>query len=358
MQEHHVQHHRHSHHASGTPHQSGQAAPAPSSWGGKIFFLLLISVLGLFVYKGGDYILKLTDAADRESRRKKVVTNPIKDEEWQTMVSGLEKAAYDYNGNVGIYLKDLNTGKVWEHNPDRLFPSASLIKLPIMAAIFEKIKAGELTLDTQIKLTRKYRAGGSGSLKWVREGTSLSVMELVYKMITESDNTATKMLVEYAGLDYLQSEFEKIGLVHTKIYPEGFSLTSGRVARENYTTTREMAGLLEDIYSGRLIDEASSEQMLDFLKHNKSRSRLRKGLPLGWEIGHKTGLLRQSCHDVGIVFSPRGDYIIAVLTGDVPSYSSAKKFIARVAQQTFQYYKIDADYAESRSADASRIRSI
>ena len=227
-----------------------------------------------------------------------------------------------------------------------------------MAAVFEKIKAGELTLDTQIKLSRHDRWGGSGSLKWVRDGTQLSVLEIIYKMITESDNTATHMLIDYLGLDFLQQEFAKLGLVYTKIHPEGLSLTSGRVARENYTTAREMAGMLEEIYKGELINKDSSGQMMEFLKHNKSRSRLRRGLPLGWEIGHKTGLLRRSCHDVGIVFSPRGDYILAVLTSNVPDYSSAKNFITKVAKLTYKYYKIDADYAQSRVNAGNTAREI
>jgi len=302
--------------------------------------------------------MNLALVPERESYRRQTVDNPINGEEWRALVAGLDNIAYNYNGHVGIYLKDLGTGRVWEYNPDRLFPSASLIKLPIMVSMFEKIKSGALTLDTQIQLTRHDRRGGSGSLKWVREGTSLSVMEIIYKMITESDNTATHMLLDYAGIDYFQREFEKLGLIYTKIYPEGLSLASSRVSRENYTTAREMAVLLERIYRGELIDKNSSETMLDFLKQNKSRSRLRKGLPIGWEIGHKTGLLRKSCHDVGIVFSPRGDYIIAVLTSDVPSYSSAKGFIAKVAKLTYEYYKINADYASSRSYGVSEIKSI
>ena len=288
----------------------------------------------------------------------KKVEVPIGDEEWQGMVGGLKDAASAYRGNVGIYFKDLHTGKVWEYNSERLFPSASLIKVPIMAAAFEKIRLGEMTLDTQVTLASHDRLGGSGSLKWAREGTRLSVLEIIYRMITESDNTAANVLIKHMGIEFLQREFVRLGLVYTKINPEGLSLKSGRVERENYTTAREMAGLLERIYAGRLIDKDSSAQMLDFLKHNKSRSRLRRGLPLGWEIGHKTGLLRKSCHDVGIVFSPRGDYIIAVLTSDVPDYSSAKKFIAKVAKLTYKYYKIDADYAFSRVEAGSAIRSI
>ncbi len=312
-------------------------------------------MLGFALYWGGGYLFNLFNPSDADLFHKKDVVNPIKDAEWQTMVAALENIAYNYSGHVGIYIKDLNSDRVWEYNPDRLFPSASLIKVPIMAAVCEKIKRGELSLDTQIKLTRRDRAGGSGSLKWVREGTSLSVMEIIYKMITESDNTATKMLTDYEGLGYFQQAFESMGLVYTKIYPEGLSLTSGRVARENYTTAREMAGLMERIYKGEMVNRELSEFMLDVLKHNKSRSRLRKGLPIGWEIGHKTGLLRKSCHDVGIVFSPRGDYLIAVLTSDVPSYASAKGFISRVAKLTYEYYKIDADYAESRDNAASPV---
>ncbi|OGS50109.1 MAG: hypothetical protein A3J79_12150 [Elusimicrobia bacterium RIFOXYB2_FULL_62_6] len=325
---------------------------------GKLFLALLIPALGLFLYYGGARLMDLSLTPERESYRRQIVENPVNDEEWQTMVTSLENTAYNYRGHVGIYLRDLNSGRTWEYNADRLFPSASLIKLPIMAAVFDKIKTGALSLDTQIKLTRRDRAGGSGSLKWVREGTSLSVMEIIYKMITESDNTATKMLIDYAGINYYQLTFEKLGLVYTRIYPEGLSLTSGRVARENYTTAREMSVLLERIYRGDLVDRASSEAMLEFLKQNKGRTRLRKGLPIGWEIGHKTGLLRKSCHDVGIVFSPRGDYIIAVLTGDVPDYTSAKSFISKVAKLTYEYYKIDSDYAQSRAGDVSSARSI
>ena len=319
-----------------------------------MFRLLLVPLLGFILYKTGGYIFNELNPPGADLFRKKAVENPIRDGEWQAMVASLENLAYNYSGHVGIYIKDLNSDKVWEYNPDRLFPSASLIKVPIMIAVCDKIKGGELSLDTQIKLTRRDRAGGSGSLKWVREGTSLSVMEIIYKMITESDNTATRMLLDYAGMDYFQKAFERMGLVYTKIYPEGFSLTSGWVARENYTTAREMAGLMERIYKGEVVDRNLSEFMLEVLKHNKSRSRLRKGLPLGWEIGHKTGLLRRSCHDVGIVFSPRGDYLISVLTSEVPNYASAKGFISSVAKLTYKYYKIDADYAD---VDAPPVKS-
>ena len=337
------------------PHSRPAPRHARASGERRLFWALFLPLLGFFLFKGGGYILNKLNPPDGDLFRKRIVANPIKDAEWTTMVGSLENLAHNYSGHVGIYIKDLNSDRVWEYNPDRLFPSASLIKVPIMVAICEKIKRRELSLDTQLVLTRRDRIGGSGSLKWARTGTELSVMEIIYKMITESDNTATRMLIDYAGISYFQQAFSDLGLVYTKIYPEGLSLASGRVARENYTTSREMATLMERIYKGTVADRNLSEFMLDVLKHNKSRSRLRKGLPIGWEIGHKTGLLRKSCHDVGIVFSPRGDYVVAVLTSDVPDYSSAKGFIARVAKLTYEYYKIDADYAETGVGRKSEI---
>jgi len=338
------QHHGRIHHRSVPPPAQKPAGSGAGRLARRLLAAVLVCGAGALLYRGAVW-LKARQEPLPEPR--KTVESPIRDEEWAAMVGGLQDISRGYNGHVGVYIKDMETGRTWEYNPDKLFPSASLIKVPIMAAVLEKIRLGAFTLDTQIKLTRRDRVGGSGSLKWVRDGTSLSVMEIIYKMITESDNTATRMLIDYVGMNYLAGEFQALGLVHTNITPEGMSLTSGRVARENYTNAREMASLMERIYRGELVNRESSEFMLEVLKHNKSRSRLRKGLPLGWEIGHKTGLLRKSCHDVGIVFSPRGDYVIAVLTSQVPNYSSAKAFISKVAKLTYQYYKIDADYAQA-----------
>ena len=333
------------------------APPKPPARGtAGLLLTVFLSAAGLSLYFGGRWLHRQLVPPPEEEV--KIVQSPIKDDEWQEMQEGLLKTSKTYRGNVGIYMKDLHSGRTWEYNADRLFPSASLIKVPIMASVMEKVKAGAVTLEMQIKLTRRDRIGGSGSLKWVREGTSLSVMEIIYKMITESDNTATRMLIDYFGMDYMSESFKKLGLVHTNITPQGMSLSSYRVVNENYTTAREMAGLMERIYDKELVDKEASDFMMEVLKRNKSRSRLRKGLPLGWEIGHKTGLLRMACHDVGIVFSPRGDYVLAVMTSDVPDYTSAKNFISKVAKLTYRYYKIDADVAQSGAGTADAVKSI
>jgi beta-lactamase class A len=258
---------------------------------------------------------------------------------WDKMVSALDALSSRFPGRVSIYLKDLRSGQTWMHNPDDLFPAASLIKVPILIATFYRLRDGGLSLDEKLTITRRNRMGGSGSLKWRPDGTQLTLRDALTHMINESDNTATKMVLERIGIGYVQQQFPRMGLLYTGIYEEGMSLKGGRVAHENYTTAREMEMLLEKIYRGEAVDKASSDVMMDILKKPKSvASRLQKGMPSGWEIAHKTGLLRQACHDSAIFFTPNGDYAITVLTGQNASYSQAKDFITKIAHITFENY--------------------
>jgi beta-lactamase class A len=262
-----------------------------------------------------------------------------RDAAWDKMVSQLDNMASRYPGRVSVYMKDLRSGKTWTHNPDDLFPAASLIKVPILISAFYKMKDGQLSLDEPLTITRRNRRGGSGSLKWSRDGTRLSVRDALTHMINESDNTATQMVLERIGIGYVQQQFPRMGLLYTGIYEEGMSIKGGRVAHENYTTAREMEMLLEKIYRGEAVDKPSSDLMMEILKKPKAvASRLAKGMPSNWEIAHKTGLLRQACHDSAIFLTPNGDYAVTVLTGQNASYSQAKNFITKLAHVTFENY--------------------
>lgn len=282
-----------------------------------------------------------------EAKPALILPNP-RDAQWDSMVVELDKMAAKYPGRVSIFMKDLKSGRTWMHHPDDLFPAASLIKVPVMIAAFYKIRDGQLALDERIAISRRNRVGGSGSLKWQHDGAKYTVRELLVHMINESDNTATKMILDRLGIGYVQQQFPRMGLLYTGIYEEGMSIKGGRVMHENYTTAREMSSLMDKIYSGQAVDKVSSEVMLDILKKPKAvASRLAKGMPSGWEIAHKTGLLRQACHDSAIFLTPNGDYQITVLTGQNRSYSQAKDFITKIAHVTFKNYAGPQYYAKA-----------
>ena len=263
----------------------------------------------------------------------------LAEKEWSSLVEELEKQLKKWPAQAGIVLKDFETGRVWAKNPKERFRSASLIKVPIAAALMEQLDEGSISLDSPLKVSRKNRVSGSGTLKWASNGTKIPLEEVLFKMITESDNTATKMIVDEMGLDSISQSLSHLGLEHTNVCKNISNMTSAKIKDDSFTTPGDIAGLFEKIYSGTLVDKEKSEYLMGILKQTKSRNRLKAGLPDGWELGHKTGLLRSACHDAGIVFSPRGDYMLVVMTGNVPNYKRAKAFIASVGRITYKYYR-------------------
>ncbi len=257
---------------------------------------------------------------------------------WLQMEAAISDAVQTYDGDVGVYIKNLKTGYVFERNADRQFITASLIKIPIMAAAFQSIKEGKLSLDSQIILRKRHIRYGSGRMKWSRVGQRFRVSDIMYQMITHSDNTATEMLIDLFGYDYLNKAFAGFGLNVTQISPMGMSLSDKlKYESDNHTTPREMGMLLEKMYDRELVNDGYSDLMMEIMKRAEEPHRLGKFLPKNWVLARKTGLLRKNCHDCGIVFTPKGDYIICVMTGNNLNYRKAKGFIANVGQTAYEY---------------------
>jgi len=251
----------------------------------------------------------------------------------------LELRAAKFHGNVGIFFKDLKTGKTFTINEETLFPSASLVKVPIMAAIFEAEREGKLTLSKKLKLQNRYKSPGGGYLYKTRRGRSFTILNLVERMIAQSDNTATNMLVAELGFEYLNKKFEEFGLINTNMRRGVLDLKSRNEGIENYTTANDMAFLLEKIFKGELISAQASQEMLDILKKQRVNDRIPRYLPKEVAIAHKTGTLKGTFSDVGIVFAPEGAFLLCVITDEVTNKKYAKRFISKVAKTTYEYHK-------------------
>lgn len=262
----------------------------------------------------------------------------VTDENWLNLSAKIRNELLNFQGTVGLVIKNLKNGKIIVHQADKLFPSASLVKMPIMAACFQAIWEGKIKLTDQYRLKSSYKARGSGILKYFAKGKKISIAELIELMITKSDNTAAHMLTDILGFEYLNCCFKKMGLVNTNLSRNVMDVRKYFQGIENFTTAWDIALLLEKMYQRNLVSQEASEEMLALLKRQEIRDRLPRYLPSGVEVAHKTGLFDNVCHDAGVVFHPKGDFIICVLVSDRRDHLSAKKLIGSIAKITFEHY--------------------
>lgn len=249
-----------------------------------------------------------------------------------------ENYIHQYEDNIAIYIKDLSTGEEIKFNENKQFPSASLVKIPLMATVFYKVEKAELQLDEELTYFKRHRCSGSGRIKFFSPGKKFKLSQLVDLMITESDNVATNIITERIGLEEINRIIkEEFKLKHTNMDRYIMDLVSRNHGIENYTTAKEMGMLLEKIYHGKLVSKQASLSMLTLLMRQRISDRIPRYLPEEVVVAHKTGLMRDSCHDAGIVFTENGDFVIVVLTKNIKP-SLAKNIIGNLAYKVWNTY--------------------
>jgi beta-lactamase class A len=257
---------------------------------------------------------------------------------WRDLGYRLKREIGRFRGRPGLVVKDLQTGWEYYYRKDRLFASASLSKLPIMAACFKAAEAGDIRLDQEVVLRSQDKLAGSGLLKDLPSGTPFTVERLVDLMISESDNTATNMLTSLMGIDRLNEEFKSFGLQKTLLSRRIADYRARDRGLENYTNASEMAMMLEAMHRRELVSRDVSDRCISTLKLTRANDRIPRYLPSDLTVAHKTGLENGICHDAGIIFTRNGDLLVAVLTEhDHALAGPSKEFIAKVSLAAYEY---------------------
>jgi beta-lactamase class A len=236
-----------------------------------------------------------------------------------------------FAGIMGVFAQDLETGETVAVDADRRFPTASAIKTAVMVEVMHQVSAGKLRRDQLVTLTDAVKVGGSGVLRQLRAGSEWSVADLLSLMITISDNTATNMLVGLVGTQAVDDRMVSYGLRQTRLYRPTFRGGHPDVYPEEEkeyglgsTTPREMARLMELIARGQAVSPEISKQMVAVLAKQQDDDMIPRRLPADAEVAHKTGMDEEKLPDAsgltglvhadaGIVTTPKGRYVVAIL---------------------------------------------
>jgi len=299
-----------------------------------LIFIALVVFFATGVYLGERYYAKF-----KKAKQERIIFEARK-ASWQQLEQHIKDQLGQYKGEAGIVIKDLTTGWELSFKKSELFPSASLVKIPLMGACFLAAEQGKIKLSRNITLKSSDKLTGSGVLKNMPAGTVFSVERLIGLMVYDSDNTAANIVTNLVGIDYANSAFKGFGLKSTDLSRKIADYKSRDRGIENYTTAEDMALVLEKIYRGKLGNKNVSEQCMRILKLTRMNDRIPKYLPADTNIAHKTGLENGVCHDAGIVFTREGDFIITVLTKHAHYNSNvSKEFIAKVALLVYKYFE-------------------
>ncbi|RDY23152.1 serine hydrolase [Romboutsia maritimum] len=219
-----------------------------------------------------------------------------------------------------------------------VYPSASTIKLVIMGAVMKEIKEGRINFDDKILLSRDKVCEGDGILKELDEDHQFTIKEIMTLMIILSDNTATNILIDLVGMDAVNKIGSDMGLKYTKLRRKMMDSEAVKNGRENTTTPKEMAKILNKIYSEEFIDENFSKIALDILKRQQVGNRLTLYMPEDVVVAHKTGDLDKLEHDVGIVYHELGNYIICILTKNLDTNKNGREVIGKISKLVYENF--------------------
>ena len=234
----------------------------------------------------------------------------------------LEAAKESYPGHSAIVFIDLDSGAKAEIDPTERFESASLVKLLILAEMYRQFQVGDHKPEDKLTLRESQKRGGSGSLKNAKDGTQISLEELAELMITESDNTATQMLTELLTLERIEKSGQALGLHGTTLQRDIFDFEAINAGRDNYITAQDAADFLQQLAR---LELPGSEPMHEILERQKRNDIIGKDFAPGVRVAHKTGELDGVLNDAGIVYAPRGTFILVLLSDQVGDKEAAKK---------------------------------
>ncbi len=230
----------------------------------------------------------------------------------------LDSLVTAHRGVVGYAIRNLDTGERLDRRAGETFPTASLIKVPILVAVYDLVEKKQISLDDPIRVLAIDKVPGSGVLQFLHSGLEVTVGDAAWLMTTLSDNTATNLLLDRIAIRRVWQKMEALGLMNTKVHSKTFQrLTS--VAPDSsakyglgVTTPGEMAQLFALLANGKAVSPAADSMMLAILARNEDGTKLQRFVR-GVRAPHKTGDVDQARNECAL-FELSSRVVACVLT--------------------------------------------
>ena len=261
------------------------------------------------------------------------------------LTAQLNAAVQGFNGQVGVYVQNLKTGKTVAINQDTLFPTASMIKVSILSGLMDKLEKGELKYNQKLAYRDSLLYAGEDILGSFKDKDTIMLSKVAMLMITMSDNTASLWLQKLVTGTHINNWLDSNGFKSMRVN----SRTPGREAmRKIYgwgvTTPYEMCKLFTMIRNGQVVSPAASERMSRTLNRIYWDNTALSQIPPYVQCLSKQGAVDESRSETVLVHAPHGDYVFSIITKNNKDQSwtpnnEAYVLIRKVSALLWHYYE-------------------
>ena len=272
---------------------------------------------------------------------------------WQKLEATINGVDRNLEGVLGVAILDLTTGQKYFLHADEVLPTASSIKIAILAELYRQAQQGKIKLGDLYTLQSSDLAGGSGIAGALTPGvTLLTIRDVAALMISVSDNSATNIIIDRIGIENVNALLDSLSLTQTRLRRKMMDVKAAGEGRENIATPREMVTLLESLYRGRVLNKPMTEDFFTLLSVHKE-SYIPRELPEDLRIANKPGELEGVRNDSGIVFTGSRPFAISVMTTYLRREKDGGDAIVRIATAAYQMFD-----RLSRSSQYGRVVSL
>lgn len=257
---------------------------------------------------------------------------------WSRMESSIQSVVRHTDAVIGVAILDLTDQRSLYLNADAVYPTASTIKIAVLAELYRQDERGGAKLADLYTVDEKDSVGGEGVLPVMTAGvTRLTNRDLAALMVSLSDNSATNVLIDRVGMDNVNAWLKSLGLEQTRLRRQMMDVTAAREGRENTATPRELVMLLAAVHQGRVFKKQTTDEFMKMLSVPKM-SYIARLLPTDLQTATKPGNLDGVRNDAGIVLCPGRPFAIAVMTTFAGNDADAEENIARIAHAAWSYF--------------------
>ena len=255
-------------------------------------------------------------------------------------------------GVFAVAVKELSSGRQFFINAHDSYHAASTMKTPVLIEAYKQAKAGKFKITDKVTVKNEFKSivdGSAFSLDSINDsehglyrmiGKTVTIYDLLYRMITMSSNLATNIVIDLVGAENVNETMRSMGAKDMQVLRGVEDNKAYEKGMNNMVTAYDLMMVLEGIASGKAVDQRASDEMIKILTQQHFTNIIAKNLPSGVKVASKSGSISFITHDSGIVFLPDGrKYVVVLLSRGVKDHKAVSATMANVSKLIYNYVK-------------------